>query len=188
MSLVLVYTDEPLVRQIATGLIGSEVQIGEGQSSQSGINFKVLLTRTKSAHHNTTTKIADLLPEMISEAIHNAISEKIIDLNDARIKLVAGGPAAFAPGTPVLITNCQLSGESIVTDAVLGTEECASYCLRINEFYLRAYIPKKAQGFFMNFLNQPVEVAGILRYTPPYNVPGALSLSLGLRICSLWLR
>ncbi len=187
MPNVLTYVDEPLARQIATGLIGSEVSLSERRGSKIGINFNIIVSGDRSAERATTTRLSDLLPEVVAGAIYDAVAAKIESLATARSRLVAGGTDAFPPGTPIVLLNAQLSGDGKCL-ALLSGEECIQYRLRINEFYLHAYCPKSAEIIFDSLVSQPVEVAGLLRYTPPYTVPGALSLSLGLRVCAVWLR
>ena len=188
MSHVLTYVDEPLARQLATSLIGSEVQLSETSGATAGINFKVLLTRNHGVSKATTTRTIDLLPELVAEAIYEGVAERIPDLQSARSKLIAGGDKAYRPGTPVILTHAVLGADNIIESTSLGGEECVQYRARIGEFYVHAFSSKLAHPLLRSLLDQPVEVAGILRYTAPYPIPGALSLSLGLRICAVWLR
>lgn len=188
MPSVLTYVDELLARQIATGLIGSEVQLSKRSGSTVGINFKVLLQRNQGVETATTTRISDLLPELVAEALNEAIRERVNDLGIARSRLVAGSPGAYAPGTPVVVSNARLSIREKEPKSVLAGEDCVRYRLIVNEYFVHAFGPHNAETLLDGMADQPIDVAGILRYTPAYPVPGAVSLNLGLRICAIWLR
>ena len=188
MPQVLTYIDAPFARQIATVLIGSEVQLTDRKDYTSGINFKVLVTQSHGVQKTTTTRTADLLPEVIADALYDAIPERVSDLGTARLRFVAGSLNAYRPGTPIIISNGQLIMEGKQLPAQLAGEECICYRLQNGEFYVQAYCPHNSESLLDNLVGQPIEVAGLLRYSPAYRVPGAISLSLGFRICAIWLR
>jgi hypothetical protein len=188
MPNVLTFVDDTLARQIATGLIGSEVRLTTREGTARGINFKVLIQRDRSTEQSKTTRIAELLPETVAEAIREVVEDRIDNLEASRERLIAGSKGAFRPGSTVLVGNAQISLETKQSHCVLSGEDCVQYRLQQNGFYLHAYCSKNAEPIFDSFSGQPVEVVGILRYTPAYAVPGALSLSLGLRVCAVWLR
>jgi hypothetical protein len=188
MARVLTYIDPTFARQIATGLIGSEVQLTERRDSTHGINFKVLVSRSHSAEKTTTTKTADLLPEVIADALYDAIKERVSDLGNDRSRFVAGSQGAHQSGTPIMVLNCQLILEGKEAFAQLAGEDCVCYRLRTGEFYIQAYCPRNSESHLDNLVGHPIEVAGLLRYTSTYPVPGAFSLNLGLKICAIWFR
>jgi len=188
MARVLAYVDAPLTRQMATGLIGSEVKLTEREGKTAGINFKILLTRSTEDERSTTTKISDLLPEVVADAVYESTINRIDNLEIAREKLIAGSANAFKPGVPIVITNASISTDGKDQNALLSGEGCILYRLRIGEFFVHAYCGKDAENEFDSFASQPVEVLGLLRYTPSYPVPGAMHLSLGVRVCAVWLR
>ncbi|MEF8723423.1 MAG: hypothetical protein V5B30_12735 [Candidatus Accumulibacter delftensis] len=187
MSNVLTYVDADLARQIATGLIGSEVRLAAREGTAFGINFKVLVRRDRGVEQSTTTKVSDLLPEVVADAVNEAVLERITSLQNDRERFIAGGTRAFRPGTPVAISNAQFILDGKLGKSVLGGEPCVQYRFQVGQFYLHAYCPMAAEKVFDSLVGQPVEVVGILRYTPAYTVPGALALSLGLRVCAVWL-
>jgi hypothetical protein len=188
MPRVLTYVDAPVARQIATSLVGSEVQLSENKNATVGINFKVLLTHASGATRTTTTKVSDLLPEVVADAIYEATQHRLTDLADSRNKLIAGNAGAFSPGTPILLQNGILLSEGRDMGAVLSEEECMGFRVGIGSFFVNAYCPRSAAPIVESLVNQPIEAMGVLRYTPPYSAGGALSLTLGLRVCAIWLR
>lgn len=187
MSSVLTYVDEVLARQIATGLIGSEVRLTTREGSAVGINFKVLVRKDRGTEQSSATRVADLLPEVVADAIKESVNVRVESLHESREKFVAGTGAALQPGTPVAITNVRLDSEGKV-DAMLSGEACVQYRLRANEIFLHAFVAKSSESVLDSLVGQPIEVIGILRYTPAYSIPGAIALSLGLRLCAVWLR
>lgn len=188
MSSVLTYVDEVLARQIATGLIGSEVRLTHREGSSLGINFKVLVRQDRGTEQSSATRVADLLPELVAEAIKDEVKFRIDSLTDNRERFVAGTSNAFQPGTPVAITNVRLDGVGKEAEAMLSGEACIRYRLRANEVFLHAFATKVSEPVLDSLVGQPIEVIGILRYTPAYSVPGAIAPSLGLRLCAIWLR
>lgn len=188
MTKVLVYVDSLLARQVASGVIGSEVSLTEKDSRTAGINFKVLLSRSSGEERSTTTKVSELLPEVVAEAIHEAVNSRIDSLDNARERLIAGSMNAFRPGNPVIVGNAFLSMEGHIANAQLSGESCSLYRLKIGDFFIQSYFPIEAISVCASLMSQPVEILGLLRYTPSYSVPGAMSLNLGLRVCAVWLR
>lgn len=188
MAGVLAYVDAPLVRQVATGVIGSEVKLTERNGTTTGINFKILLSRNTGKEQSVTTKISEVLPEVAAEAVREETKCKIDNLEGARELLVAGGRNSFKPGMPIIVTNAIFSSDGKSSPVQLSGEPCAQYRLKIGDFFLHAYCSVGSEGEIDGFISQPVEVLGLLRYTAAYPVPGAMSLNLGLRICAIWLR
>ena len=188
MQSVVTFVDEGLARQIATGLIGSEVRLTRRDTSSIGVNFKVLVRQDHGTEQSKATRTTDLLPEQIAHAIWEELKERAIDnLSDARQRLVAGVDGAFVPGTPILVTNVQFSSAGKASPAALSGEQCIRYQLEGGGGMLHAYTAVSSESVIDSLVGQPVAVAGVLRYTPAYGVPGPLSLSLALRICAVWL-
>jgi hypothetical protein len=188
MAKVLVYVDPLLTRQVASGVIGSEVSLTQKDSRTAGINFKVLLSRSSGEERSTTTKVSELLPEVVAEAVYEAVDSRIDSLENARERLIAGSANAFKPGSPVIVGNASLSAEGHLASSQLSGEACALYRLKIGEFFVHCYFPVDAKATCDSLVTQPIEILGLLRYTPSYSVPGAMSLNLGLRVCAVWLR
>jgi len=188
MTRVLTFVDVPLLRQLATGIIGSEVKLTERDSNTYGINFKVLLSRSVGDERTRTTKISELLPELLSDAVYDAIQTRLDSLESQRPRFIAGTPGAFVPGTPLLVNNCVIVGDGKNAATQLSGEACVSYRLKVGDFFIHSYIGQDAQRDVDSLVDQPLEALGVLRYTTPYTVSGAYNLNLGLRIAALWLR
>lgn len=186
MKRVQIHVDETIVYKMATGIIGSEVRLSERSGSSLGINFKILLRQDIGTEKSTTTKSSELLPELLAEAMNDAITERITDLASARSRFVAGMDGAYNSGAPIVISNVQLSLDDKDPKAVLGTEDCVRYVLQGSNTCIHAFCLPKAEPILDTLVKKPLEVLGILRYTAPYNVPGAFPLNLGLRICAIW--
>lgn len=188
MQSALTYVDAGMARQIATGLIGSEVRLSEQRNAAVGINFKVVLTNGAAATRSTTTKISDLLPELLANAIYETVTHRIDNLENTRNRFIAGNSDAYVAGTPVLLRNAMLHVDDMDVTAVLSEEACARFRVSIGSFWLRAYAPLGAAEVIRALGESPIETAGVLRFTAPYAAGGALPLTLALRICAIWLR
>ena len=187
MAQVLVYVDHDLTCQVATGLIGSEVALRRQGSSRVGVNFKVLLEREVGEERATTTRIERLLPEVLVKAVHDALPAKARVLDDVRDRLVAGASDGFRPGTPLLVEQATLEFPSNGQSAVLAGEVCGKGRLLSGRYAMDVYLRDGHVAAVTDLQNQPVQVMGVLRWTPPYAIPGSTNINLALRLAAVWL-
>lgn len=181
------HVDQELAVQLATGLIGSEVSLSKQSATTAGLNFKVIFTGTQTDATSRTTKVENLLPEVLVEALRQETPVKAKSLDGVRERLLPGAADGCEPGTALLISECQLEslGE---TEGVLMGEECRVALLKSGQFDMRAYFRPEHDLAVRAIFNQPLEALGILRYTSPYPASGAVALNLGFRLVAAWLR
>ena len=184
---ILLYVDKELCVQLVTGMLGSEIHVSKQDSTAHGINFKVMLNRTSSTEKSVTTRIENLLPELVAQAAREATPTKITSLSEARAQLMAGANGAIPTGTPALITDVNFE-EADHLPGLFGGEHCVPARISGQGSHVRAFLNERDGSLLEQVSGQPVDVLGVLRYTPPYAVPGGIAISLGLRVCAVWLR
>ena len=187
MVQVLVYVDQDLACQIATGLIGSEVGLRRHTSSKVGVNFKVLLERDAGEERASSTRIESLLPEVLVEAVYEALPLKVPILDDIRDRLVAGAGNGFPPGTPLLVEQGTLEFAAGGNPILLAGENCEKARFQSGRYEMDAYLHDGHVAALRELSGEPLQVMGVLRWTPPYSIPGSTAINLGLRIAAIWL-
>ena len=145
MSKVLTYIDKPFARQMATSLIGSEVQLTNREDSPPGMNFAVVLNSTRSSQRSATTKAPGLLPELLADALYDASAEQVVDFGKARRAFVGGSQDAYRPRTPIVISDGCLISEAKQTNVQLADETCICYRLLIGGYNLRSLRPDNSR-------------------------------------------
>lgn len=191
MTGYLAYVDHPLALQIATGLIGSEVGLSKSTQSTAGVNFKVIFSATEMAQHSTTTRLEHLLPEVLVDALVDAVPNTFDLLDDVRDRLHAGHSEHLMPGSSLHLRRAQLFAvpdDAEGVEKVLAGEECEVALLRSGDFEIRAFMNLAHAGAVSRLYSKPLEVLGVLRYTPSYGDGGASAVNLGLRVAALWLK
>ena len=185
----LAYVDQQLAYQMATGIIGSEVSLKKQRGTAAGINFKVIFTANSGIETSSTTKIEHLLPEVLMEALHEAVPNRATTLDSVRQRLLPGSNESFRPGTPLLLRNALIQDPPPheEEDLVLAGEKCELFTINSGSFSIRGFTNSSHASAVRQLIGAPAEVLGLLRYTPPYRVPGAVALNLGMRILGIWL-
>ena len=191
MTGYIAYVDHPVALQLATGLIGSEVALTKSSQSTAGVNFKVIFSAAETRQQSTSTRLENLLPEVLVDALVQVVPHTSDLLDDVRDKLHAGHSDHLSPGASLMIRRAQLApvpaGEPGV-ETVLAGEECEVALLRSGDFTMRAFINQAHAGSVARLYGKPLAVLGVLRYTPPYGDGGASAINLGLRVAALWLK
>jgi hypothetical protein len=170
-------------------LIGSEVQLSQHVTSTVGLNFKVIVSRDTGTERATSTRIENLLPEVLVDAFKEEVPEHARTLDDVRSRLVAGAANGFRPGTPLLIHEATLGPlPGHADDEVLAGEMCAPGRIESGSYFLRSYFMAQHRDMMSQLAGQPVSILGVMRWTPSYEIPGASAANLAMRVASVWLR
>lgn len=189
---VLAYVDGQLLIHVATGLIGSEIQMKRESSSTMGFNFKVLVSRAETEGHVSTTRVDMLLPELLADAVKDAVphGNRVSTLANIRERLVAGSTHGLKPGALLLVEQAKLepSPEASPAGDLLSGERCQMMHLRSGDFFLRAFVAHDHAMLLTHLSAQPIEALGVLKWTTPYEAPGSMYPNLGFRVCCAWLR
>ena len=117
-----------------------------------------------------------LLMLVISEMARRRTETGQITLNEIRYGEIAGR------------VNELVEDLDAVHDYEFHGETCFTGILEERGFRIPVYFLESAKNQVCFSVNQPVEVTGIVRWSPPYSPGGAHSLSLAVRVAALWLR
>lgn len=200
----LVYVDRRLAVAMAVKLIGLE--LNRTQSRERGGAFNWLI-QAYIDHGETTgisTDIRELLPEEIMYETYEAVAVeyKFKDIASCITGMAATGDKRLLPGRPISVegvlkfpdlANLGSYNPFDPPDINIKTfqfhgEKCFTGEIHGDGYKLPVYFDEaaKAQVTFCN--DYPVEVTGIVRWSPPYSPKGAHSLNLVIRAAALWLR
>ncbi|HVB42936.1 MAG TPA: hypothetical protein VNF47_09560 [Streptosporangiaceae bacterium] len=185
----LAYVDQQLAYQLATGIIGSEVSLTKQRGASVGINFKVIFAANTGTEKSATTKVEHLLPEVLMDALYEAVPNRAATLDSVRHRLLGGSNDSFRPGTPLLLHNAKIESHppSSEEDRVLAGESCELFTISSGTFSIRGFANPSHASSVKQLIGEPIQILGILRYAAPYRVPGAVALNLGMRILGIWI-
>jgi hypothetical protein len=199
----LVYVDRPLAIAIAAKLVGVLQTQTEGSSKTASFNW---LVSAGVGAQNTSAKASDvreLLPEDLVHFLYPHISERHSSIEPIIGKFSAGTGDAFVPGTVVSVQGRlsfpDLDGLSEayspykhtdvkIPEVMFHGETCIVGKLESGAFMIPVFFSEtsKYQVAFCN--NEPVEITGVLRWTPPYSPKGGRALNMAIRCAALWLQ
>jgi len=198
----LVYVDRQLAIAMAVKLIG--LQISEERSTGGGGSFNWLIQAYVSHDASTgiTTDIRELLPEEVMYELYDAISDeyKFEKVSDCVTAMAESGDKRLLPGRPISV-----QGKLMLPDMKLSRydpfnppdievktfnfhgEKCFTGKLHGDDFILPIYFDEGAEAQVAFCHQQPVEVTGIVRWSPSYSPQGSRALNLVIRTAALWL-
>lgn len=200
----LVYVDRKLAVAMAVRLIGLQLHRGQRNSAGGAFNWIIQAYVSRDENVGFTTDIRELLPEEVMYEVYEAIDDefKFEDVEKCIEKMAEIGENQLLPGRPISVQgvlkfpDLQELGaynpfeppDIEVKTFQFHGEKCFVGQIHGNGFRLPVYFDEasKAQVAFCN--ENPVEVTGIVRWSPPYSPKGARSLGLVIRTAALWLR
>ena len=203
MENTLIYVDSKLSISIAANLVGVLSSSEQTQSNKIGVNW--LLTSSIGVEESSTTQkdIRELLPEDLVYLFYPHIVQKFDNLENALPLLNTTSPDSLKPGNVVSLKGKLVFNElgenppsfSPFTpqDVNLKSfffhgEECIVGELHNSNYKIPVYLPSLSKYQVVFCHNQPVEITGIVRWSPPYSPGGASSLNLTIRCAAVWLR
>jgi hypothetical protein len=188
---------------MAVKLVGLELHRNRTNTTGGGFSWLVQAYVSRDESVGSTTDIREILPEEIMYEVYRAIGDefKCKTLAPCIEKMAATGPDRLLPGHPISVIG-------VLTFAELGTlkydpfappdinmktfqfhgEECFVGELQGDGYRIPVYFPKESMAQVAFSSGEPVEITGIVRWSPPYSPKGARSLSLAIRVAALWLR
>lgn len=202
MENTLIYVDSKLSIAIAAKLVGVLSSSGKSQSNKIGINW--LITSSIDEEHSSTTQvdIRELLPEDLVYLYYPHIDQKFEDLEKAIPLLNTTSSGSLKPGNVISIKGKLIFHEfdSILPEFLpfspedielksyfFHGEECIIGELCGTNHKIPIYFPAISKYQIAFCHNQPVEITGIVRWSPPYSPGGASSLNLVVRCAAVWL-
>lgn len=198
----LVYVDRELAVAIATKLVG--LLLGKEAREGRGISLNWLIQSSISVDETEiiTRDLREMLPEDVIYLVYDRITNKFENVPEAIKAFARSGDQRLLPGEVVSVTGQLMFSGLVLPDAFdpfsppdiqvktfnFHGEQCFVGRLSQEAFNLPVYFPETAKQQVMFAHSQPVEVTGIVRWSPPYSPGGASSLNLVMRAAALWLR
>lgn len=198
----LVYVDKQLAVAIAVKLIG--LLLGQSERERKGITLNWLIGGSISVDEakSAVQDLREMLPEDIIYSIYEKIPHKFNNVEDTVRALAMSDENRILPGE-VLTLPGQMTFPRVELPSSFDPfepqdidvdvfnfhgEKCFASKLVQGGFSLPTYFLESAKQEVVFSNEQPVEVTGIVRWSPPYSPGGAASLNLVIRVVALWLR
>jgi hypothetical protein len=200
----LVYVDRELAVAMAVQLIGLESQQSRKRGVGGAFNWIVQLNVADETASSVTVDVRELLPEDVMHRTYEALdpSVKFADVGQCVTCLVETGEKAIPPGHPISVAGT-LTFPTIDLPAVFDPfdppdielrtflvhgEKCFAGQLEGNGFRLPIYFPEVARMQVPFFHDEPVEITGVVRWSPPYSPKGSRASNRLIRAAAVWLR
>lgn len=198
----LIYVDRELLVGIGAMLVGVSQQETTRKGYGASLNWLIQSNVSIDDSLGVTRDIRELLPELLFYRVYPKISKKFDQVETAVKALATPETSELLPGTPVAISGVlsfpEITGVGSynpfdppnipVKTFLIHGERCFVGRLHQSGFVLPAYFVEQAKSQVIFCQDQPVEVIGVLRWSPPYSPGGAKSLNLLLRVVALLLR
>ncbi|MEO9875145.1 MAG: hypothetical protein ABJM26_20600 [Anderseniella sp.] len=200
----LVFVDRPLSISMAVSLVGLEIENTRTSGLQGGLSWLIQTNYSEDQSSSVMRDIREMLPETLAHDIDPKIPDahRFGSVKDCVESLANTGDGRILPGMPVKLAGVltfpgfeeigdydPLSPPDIELpkfsfhgeNCVLGQLEGDGFALPL--YFLNDYVEQVA---FCH--NCPVEVTGIVRWSPGYRTRGARTLNLAIRVASLSLQ
>ena len=200
----LVYVDRELAIAMAVKLVGLELNKQKTNTGSGGFNW---LIQANVVHGETTgimTDIRELLPEEVMYELYNAIDAeyKYPNVQACVQGMGQSGDRQLLPGRPISVSGLLRFPDMKAIaaydpynppDIEMRTfnfhgERCFAGEIHGEGFKLPIYFHESAKEQIAFADGNPIEITGIVRWSPPYSPLGASSLNLVIRVAGVWLR
>jgi hypothetical protein len=196
-----VYIDKNLITAVGAQLVG--LRIDQSSSISKGLSLNWLIQSNLAVDETTGVgrDIREFLPEHILYMIYPELKCKFESVEGCIEALSKTGEDRILPGEPLAVKGIlhfpDLKIETFdpfnppdieVPTFLVHGEECFVGRLEGNGFRIPLYFLKEARQQVLFCNSMPVEVVGIIRWSPAYSTGGAKSLNSIVRIASLLLR
>lgn len=193
----LVYVDTDLVHAIGALLIGST----ETSNISGGAGFNYLLSSHIDSSVGSSRDLKDLLPEQIFYKLYDKIPHKFENTKDATLALVNHEQNKIMPGSPISVCGILSFPELLaigdydpfrppsidVETFEIHGDKCFVGSLEKDGYKLPLYFPDAAKSQVCFLQKEPVEVVGIVKWSPGYKAGGGKSLNMLIRVAALLL-
>lgn len=179
----LVYVDKRLIVPIGAKLVGSSLQASRKASGTGGFNWFIAATLKLSEEAGVETRIADLFPEDILHYTYDKIENSLLEIRDLCTKITAGQLKSadvvsvvgklLIPGVTVGSYDPFNPPEIKITETfkVYG-EACFSARIETEGYQFPVFFLVESKEIVCYAKDKPVEVVGVLKWSPSYEVGG----------------
>jgi len=179
----LVYVEKRLIVPIGAKLIGSSLQAGEGTTGSTGFNWFIAASLQLSKEKGVETRIAELFPEDIFHSVYDKIKHKRLSIPElcegiqsrqlrsadvvsliGKLTIPKVEPIQYDPFDPPEI--------KIPKTFRLYGEECFAAQVEAEGFTYPVFFLLDSKEIVCYCNHKPVEVVGVLKWSPAYEVGG----------------
>lgn len=181
MANSLVYVDKLLVVPMAAKVLGSSVTIGKKGTTETGFDWFATAKVGFEYNHDIQANIVDFFAEDIFNMAYKKLKEQNLSVKSfcANVQaskyslsdIVSINGKLEVPGVSVGKYDPYDPPEIVLpkTYKVNGTE-CFTARIEADGFVLPVYFPITSKEVVCYCINQPVEVVGVLKWSPAYEV------------------
>lgn len=198
----LIYVDRNLSIATAANLVGVMTSKSDSESSKVGLNWLISASVDESSSTAKQYDIREMLPEDLAYYYHERIENRFENLTELIPLLTTGIKDSLIPGNVISVygkltfPNFQLPTnyspfepvEIDIKSYLFHGEDCMIAELKNEDYRIPVYLPTSSKYQVAFCHNQPVEITGIVRWTPPYSPGGRNSSNLAIRGALVWLR
>lgn len=200
----LVYVDRQIAVAMAVKLVGLEQHKQNINTGSGGFNWLIQANISHGERTGIITDIRELLPEEVMYEIYEALDTeyKYSSVEDCVRGMEKRGEGQLLPGRPISVSgllrfpglqNIESYDPFNPPDIEVRTfnfhgEPCFAGEIHGNDFKLPVYFHESAKEQVTFANDNPIEITGIVRWSPPYSPRGASSLNLVIRVAAVWLR
>lgn len=200
----LVYVDRQIAVAMAVKLVGLEQHKQSVNTGAGGFNWLIQANVEHSESTGIMTDIRELLPEEVMYVIYDAIDDeyKYNNVESCVRGMEQRGDCQLLPGRPISVSGLLHFPDLQALDSYdpynppdvemrtfnFHGERCFAGVIHGDGFKLPVYFHESAKEQVAFANDNPIEITGIVRWSPPYSPSGASSLNLVIRVAAVWLR
>lgn len=197
----LIYVDTELAVAIAAKLVGLQLQESISGGGGGAFNWLIQASISYEEGRSITRDIRELLPEEVMYEVYEHIDDRFVSIQECIRRMADLGGDRLLPGRPISVQG-KLSIPDVKSlgdydpfsppDIEVRTfqfhgDKCFAGELCAPGYKLPIYFAEESKAQICFCDERPVEVTGIVRWSPPYSTGGAIPLSLIIRASALWL-
>ncbi|WP_424970630.1 hypothetical protein [Dinoroseobacter sp. S76] len=200
----LVYVDGETIRSIAVKYVGMEIGRTSGREISGSWNFLIQGEVSGAETNSVMRDIRAMLPEDIvlavvpnlpSEVVFSSVGEAVEAFAQSGENRLVSGAAVRLRGRIVVPNH----DETLEFDpfappklelpvVTFHDEQCFVVRVEGDDYRLPVYVPEAAKSQLVFCHDNPVDLLGIVKWSPGYSPRGGRSLNLAVRAVALWLR
>ncbi len=186
----LAYIDSVPLLAIAAKLVGNSVSTASSDGGSIGFQWGATFEARVQESREIQRDLALFLPEDLMYEVYGAIPQRHSGLQQVKAKLTTGTEGGFRPGSVVSIEGRleRPEGAAAWQAERFHGEDALAAQLASDDLRLQVRIPHAAREQADALVGEPVELTGILRWTPGYSPGGSATWNLALRAVAIWLR
>lgn len=199
---VLIYVDRAFSISIAANLVGITKTISKSATTRIAVNWLISAGADDGSITADQIDIREMLPEDLVYYFQDKIKNRFESLKDLIPQLSTGVSSSLIPGNVVSVCGKLFFKDLAMASnfspfepfdvdlksSIFHGEECIVAELKTEDYRIPIYLPVSSKYQVAFCHNQPVEIMGIVRWTPPYSPGGSSSINLAIRCAVIWLK